>query len=67
MQNKKLKERYEITGFPTVLLLDADGEVLGKLGYMKTPSQWIAAAESHLASGLVKLAKHGDPVKNSTR
>ncbi len=44
-QNKQLAERYKISGYPTVLLLDSEGEVLGKLGYMKQPSDWIAAAK----------------------
>lgn len=43
-QNKELAERYGITGYPTVLLLDTEGDVLGKLGYKSGPSEWIASA-----------------------
>lgn len=47
-QNSELKDRYAIQGYPTVLLLDDQGEIMGKLGYMKTPTEWIAKAESFL-------------------
>lgn len=43
-QNKRLAERYKIRSYPTVLFLGTDGEVLGKLAYMKNPADWIAAA-----------------------
>jgi thioredoxin-related protein len=32
-QNEKLAETYGVRGFPTVLLLDAKGKVLGRTGY----------------------------------
>ncbi len=32
-QNEKLAETYSVRGFPTVLLLDAKGKVLGRTGY----------------------------------
>ena len=32
-QNQALAEKYGVRGFPTVLLLDADGKVLAKTGY----------------------------------
>ena len=34
-QNPKLVEKYGVRGFPTVLLLDAKGEVVAKTGYQK--------------------------------
>ncbi len=34
-QNEALMERYQVEGFPTVLLLSAKGEVLGRTGYRK--------------------------------
>ena len=48
-QNSELKKRYGITGYPTVLLLDSEGEVLGKLGYDKSPTTWISTAAAHLS------------------
>ena len=32
-QNKELSEKYKIEGFPTVLLMDAEGEVIARTGY----------------------------------
>lgn len=32
-QNEILQQKYGIRGFPTVLLLDAEGKVLGRTGY----------------------------------
>lgn len=34
-QNKKLAEKYNVEGFPTVLILDATGKVIAKTGYRK--------------------------------
>ena len=34
-QNDALKEKYRITGYPTLLLLSADGKELGRLAYMQ--------------------------------
>lgn len=49
-QNEMLKTRFNITSFPTVLLLDTDGNVLAKMGYEKgkSPSEWVQLAESRL-------------------
>ena len=34
-QNKELMETYGIRGFPTILLVDPDGEVIARTGYQK--------------------------------
>ena len=34
-QNEKLKDTYNITGFPTVLLLKDDGSVIARTGYQR--------------------------------
>lgn len=47
-QNADLAERYNIDSYPTVLLLDSNGEVLGKLGYQADAHAWIESAESIL-------------------
>jgi protein disulfide-isomerase len=45
-QNGELSKKYGIQGFPTVLFLDAKGEVLGKTGYVKGgPSSWTKNAD----------------------
>jgi len=48
-QNEKLAKQYNIKGFPTILLLDADGKVLGRMGYMRGgPGTWTIAADKVL-------------------
>lgn len=34
-QNEKLQQTYGVNGFPTVLLLGADGQVIARTGYRK--------------------------------
>ena len=60
-RNKELAEKYAVRGFPTVLLLDAQGKVLAQTGYQKGgPEKYL----SHIL-GLVKngplLQKHIKP------
>ena len=46
-QNGELKKKYAIRGFPTVLLLDAEGKKIGKTGYRKGgPQGWTEHAQS---------------------
>ena len=47
-QNADLAKKYDVTGYPTVLLLSPQGEVLGKLGYTSEASRWIQLANSML-------------------
>ena len=49
-RNKKLAETYNQQGyFPYVVLLDAEGKVLGSTGYKKmAPSEYIAHLESFI-------------------
>lgn len=45
-KHDELAKQYEITGYPSVIVLDADGKKLGKLGYMPGgPEAFIAAIE----------------------
>lgn len=49
-QNENLARRYRITGYPTILLLDAEGNRLGQLGYQPGgPAAWTQAADALLA------------------
>jgi thioredoxin-related protein len=34
-QNHKLMDKYGVNSFPTIILVDAEGEVLGKTGYLR--------------------------------
>ena len=50
-QNLTLKERYHITGFPTVMILNPDGSVIGMQGYEKGgPEQWIGIVNNSIQS-----------------
>ncbi len=45
-KHDELAKQYEIKGFPTVIVLDSEGKVLGRLGYMEGgPEAFIAAIE----------------------
>ena len=33
--NKELQKKYEIKGFPTIVVLNGEGKEIGRLGYMK--------------------------------
>ena len=60
-RNRELAKKYAVRGYPTVLLLDAKGEVLGQTGYKRGgPEKYL----EHL-KGLVKngplLKKHIKP------
>ncbi len=51
MQNKQLKSKYssEIKGYPTILFLNTQGQVVAKMGYAKGgPPAWISMAEQKL-------------------
>lgn len=46
-QNEGLAKQYNIQGFPTVLVLNAEGKKVGELGYMEGgPKKFIAALEA---------------------
>ncbi len=49
-QNRKLKNKYGIRGYPTVLLLNANDEEVGRTGYMRGgPRPWIKNCEKLIA------------------
>jgi protein disulfide-isomerase len=50
-QNDKLAREHGVNSYPTVLVLDADGKQVGKLGYKAGgPAAWIKVAEEQLAT-----------------
>lgn len=62
-QNEELQKRYSIEGFPTVLLLNAEGKILGRSGYLPGgPKAWIKNAEE-LVPALAK-AREAEPKQN---
>ena len=45
-QNEELAAKYEIFGFPTIVVLNGDGKIVGELGYMAGgPTAFIAELE----------------------
>jgi thioredoxin-related protein len=45
-QNLQLARRYQISAFPTIIVLNGDGQVVGELGYVKGgPNAFIAELE----------------------
>jgi protein disulfide-isomerase len=45
-QNVILAQRYQIQAFPTIIVLNGDGKMVGELGYMKGgPTAYIAVLE----------------------
>jgi thioredoxin-related protein len=45
-QNQKLAEQYNVEGFPTIVVLNADGEEVARLGYQRGgPEAWLKQLE----------------------
>jgi thioredoxin-related protein len=45
-QHVRLAQRYQVQGFPTIIVLNGDGQVVGAFGYMQGgPDAFIAALE----------------------
>ena len=53
-QNKGLSEKYKIQGFPTVLLLSADGDILARTGYRRGGPEAYVAHLKELIEGAAK-------------
>lgn len=47
-QNKELAQKYNVDGYPTIIVLDSDGKQIGTLGYMQ-------GGASHFVAALEKL------------
>ena len=79
-QNQKLQQHYKISGYPTILLTDANGEVYGRTGYQKGgPEKYLehlsalradktkreaAIAEANKLTGMAKVEKLGEILKS---
>ncbi len=63
-QNEELADRYQIRGFPTILVLDDQGRVLASSGYQRGgAAAWIANLEQELDRG----AAESERVETSSR
>lgn len=57
-RNQELSDKYEVQGFPTLLLMTADGEVFGQMGYMPGgPSAFVPAMNELVTSGKQALSE----------
>ena len=57
-RNEELKNKYGISGFPTVLLRTPDGEVFGRSGYTgATPEDYLADVQTQRVEGKAALVK----------
>jgi len=57
--NQALAKKYGIKGYPTILLLDAEGQVVGKSGYRQGgASAWISHAQSIVDSAAPKVLRY---------
>ena len=43
--NAALQKKYQIQGYPTIIVLNKEGAKVGELGYMSTPEPFIAELE----------------------
>lgn len=58
--NRRLTEKYGIEGFPTVLVLDADGKVVAQPDYkMVGPQEYISHINAARDASLAEKAKSG--------
>jgi protein disulfide-isomerase len=54
-KNEQLSQQFRIEGFPTILILDANGKKIGELGYMEGgPKVWIAEFVKQYKAGVGK-------------
>jgi thioredoxin-related protein len=55
-QNKQMKDKYAITGYPTVIILDSDEKELARsIGYGgEKPDEWIKARDADIAKAQAK-------------
>jgi len=57
-RNSALQKRYHIRGFPTILLMAADGDVIGQTGYQPGgPAAYLTHLEELRTAGLPLLAE----------
>jgi thiol:disulfide interchange protein len=61
-QNKQLDERFGVSGYPTIILLNADGAEIGRLGYMQGGSKtFVRELKRLIAADAQKRAEPAPP------
>ncbi len=68
-QNPELVKKYAINGFPSVLVLDAKGEVIARTGYLQGgPENYVKKLEKLIATETdPEYAKYIKPLKEQTQ
>jgi thioredoxin-related protein len=57
-RNAELAKKYKIGGFPTILLMTADGDVFGRTGYQEGgPDKYVESVKTLTADGKKELAE----------
>lgn len=51
LQNAKLAQRFQVQGFPTIIVLNGDGQMVGEFGYMKGGPEAVIAVLEKLRKG----------------
>ena len=66
--NRRLTEKYGVQGFPTVLILDADGEVVTQSGYRKVaPQDYLSHIDAAIDASRAKKEKSGAETPESSK
>jgi len=67
-QNQRLQQQYGVRAFPTILILDADGNRIGQLGYVAGgPAAWIPQAETQMQGVAQAQGKAGQAVPTTVQ
>jgi protein disulfide-isomerase len=63
MQNFQLQDMYQITGYPTVILLDPNGQMIGRTGYLSGGArQYVEHLESIIGPHTARFGAPSAPV-----
>ena len=60
-RNDELQRKYQIAGFPTILIMNPDGDVFAQMGYAEGgPEKYVESMTASVAIGREMLTKAGD-------
>jgi len=64
---KSLASKYGVKSYPTIMFINAEGEILGKTGYVHGgPSKWLGGANISLANKSPKAPTGGSSLSGNT-
>lgn len=62
-RNAELRDKYEITGYPTILLMNVEGDVLARMGYQAGgPEAYVESMTAQARAGREMLTKSAELV-----